>query len=77
MSNFVIPTIFTAVDKLTGPINKMSKGLKDFETSSARLERSFRRISEKSKQIAISSAIFGAALITPLVMAGKSAIMFN
>jgi len=77
MSNFVIPTIFTAVDKLTGPINKMSKGLKDFETSSARLERSFRRISEKSKQIAISSAIFGAALITPLVMAGKSAINFE
>lgn len=46
--SFTIPTIFTAIDKFTGPIKAMGRGVKDFasnaESHIARGERNFRKL---------------------------------
>lgn len=68
---FTIPSIFKAIDKMTGPIRKMQAGVRAFATSVdngvARSERIFRKltpvISETSKQFlsfASTAAIAGA-----------------
>jgi TP901 family phage tail tape measure protein len=77
MSTFVIPTIFTAIDQMTSPLKKMGKGLGDLEARSDRLQRSFRRVSESSRSIAIGTGIAATAILTPLVMMGKSAVDFE
>ncbi len=48
MGAFVIPSIFTAVDRLTAPIRKMGRGVQAFavkaQSAVARLDRAFRKL---------------------------------
>lgn len=79
MSTFTIPTIFTAIDKMTAPIRKMAGGVQGFankaQSFTDRSERSFRKltpaISGATKQFlsfasaaAISTAIVGGVMFS-------------
>lgn len=72
-TSFTIPSIFTAIDKLTAPIRKMQAGLQNFATAAdngiARSERMFRKLTpvlnETQKQMlsfASSAAIAGSVI---------------
>lgn len=79
MSTFTIPSIFTAVDKMTAPLRKMASGVQGFankaQSFTDRSERSFRKltpaISGATKQFlsfasaaAISAAIVGGVMFS-------------
>jgi TP901 family phage tail tape measure protein len=70
MRTFTIPTIFSAVDKFTGPINKMTNATDAFE-------RKMRKVGTASLNVATKSAMVGAALVAPLAVAVNSAIKFE
>lgn len=80
MRGFTIPSIFTAVDKLTGPMLKMSRGLERFHDTAKRNQerfKGFKQTAEYTANIAKKAAIVGAAILTPLVMAGREAVKFE
>lgn len=70
MKSLVIPSIFTAVDKFTGPVNKMS-------ASSARFERKMNRISNVNADISKKSALVTAGIIAPMALVANEAIKFE
>lgn len=72
---FVVPSIFTAIDRLTGPNAKMAASVQNFadkaQAASARMERSYRRmpsiVNDTTKEIlglANSAVILGGAFLT-------------
>jgi TP901 family phage tail tape measure protein len=72
---FVLPSIYTAIDKLTGPNAKMAASVQAFadkaQAASARMERGYRRmpslVSDTTKELlsfANSAALVGGALLT-------------
>lgn len=63
MKAFTLPTIFTAIDKLTAPVHKMNKTLNKFSQSAMNTAR--------------TAGIVGVALIAPLGLAANSAIKFE
>ena len=69
-----ILTIFTAVDKYTAPLRKMSKATDIF---SARTQRAARKISKSAKNIAVSTAIGAATIAAPLGAAVNEAVKFE
>jgi TP901 family phage tail tape measure protein len=71
---YVVPSIFTAVDKFSGPVNKMSRSA---ESSMARMERKSRKISDRAFSISRQSAMMGAAIIAPLALATREAVKFE
>jgi TP901 family phage tail tape measure protein len=81
MKKFVIPSVFTAVDKLSGPVSKMGKSVQDFATESqdavARSNRRFRKLGDTAFDVAGKSALIGTAIIAPLGLAAKAAIDFE
>jgi len=81
MSKFVIPSIFTAVDKLSGPVDKMTRSLRGFDeqakTASARAERSFRKVGQAAGQIAVGAGAMATAVTAPLVVAINDAVKFE
>lgn len=81
MSNFVIPSIFTAVDKLSGPVDKMTRSLRGFDeqakTASARAERSFRKVGQAAGKIAVGAGAMATAVTAPLVVAINDAVKFE
>jgi TP901 family phage tail tape measure protein len=81
MSALTIPSVFTAVDKLTGPLKNMTRSMKGFtdtsEAGAARLNRQFRKISNGAKKTAQVSGGIGLAIAAPLALATKSAIDFE
>lgn len=76
-----VPTIFTAIDRMTAPLDKMAKSMGAFgneaDSAAARVERRFRKIGSAAESVAKTSFIMGAAIAAPLVLAGKSAIDFE
>jgi TP901 family phage tail tape measure protein len=74
MSPFVIPSIFTAIDKLTSPVKKMDETVSSF---AMRTERNLAKIGNASMNIAKKSFILGAAIALPLFVAGKEAVKFE
>jgi len=60
---FILPTIFTAVDQFTSPVNKMNKTMKSFSDSAFKVAR--------------NTAIAGAAILAPMVLAANSAVKFE
>lgn len=78
---FTIPSIFTAVDKFTAPVKKMAGSLKDFvnrsEEEVARFERKWSKIGDTALNVAKKSAIVGAAIAAPLIIAARDAIAFE
>ena len=74
MSSFVVPTVFKAIDKMSGPISGMSKKMDD---SFARMERRSRKISKVSGEIANKTAVAGAAIVGSLGFLVNEAVKFE
>lgn len=76
-----VPTIFTAVDKFSGPLFKMRGSLNEFgneaESVAARTERRLRGISSKAQNIAMGAGVAATAIIAPLALAANSAMKFE
>ncbi|MFN8317161.1 MAG: phage tail tape measure protein [Chitinophagales bacterium] len=82
MKAFTIPSIFTAIDKLTAPLRAMSRSVSGFarnaEVAVAKHERLFRRLtpafSETTKQIMsfASSAVIAAGIIGGITFSARS-----
>ncbi len=78
---FTIPSIFSAVDKFSSPVKKMSRSVERFgekgAAAVARLERKFRKVQKTAANVARKTAILGLAIAAPLVIATKQAIDFE
>lgn len=70
----VIPSYFTAIDKFSGPVNKMAHNA---EAQFARLQRNFRNAGQAAFQVGRSAGTVGLAIAAPLGLAVKSAIEFE
>lgn len=81
MAEFVIPSVFKAVDKFSGTVDKMEKSTKRFaekaEKQLAKVERKFRAIGNEAMKIGRQSAIVGAAIIAPMVLFANEAVQFE
>lgn len=81
MAALTVPTVFTAVDKLSSVISKMQEGVGKFATDTqkkyAAMSRSAQAFSSNARQVAMSSGIAGAAIVAPLVLATKAAADFQ
>lgn len=79
--SFVIPSIFTAVDKLTQPLKSMQRafgGLGDSaQAAAAQAERSLNRVAKQAKEVAAKGLLIGAAIAAPLIYAGNEAVKFE
>ena len=75
--NLVIPSIFTAVDKFSAPVNKMSGALKTLATNADIVETKFNAINNTASNIASKSLLLGAALGAPLLVAVNEAVKFE
>ncbi len=74
MKALEIPSIFRAVDKFSGPVNKMTRSA---EASMSRFERSMRSVSQSAFQISRSSALVAAGIIAPMIVLGNEAVKFE
>ena len=74
MKSFTIPTKFTAVDKFTGPVDKMGKSASAF---AARTQRDFRTAGQGAFELGRSAGMVGLAVAAPLALMAKSAIDFE
>lgn len=78
---FTIPTIFTAIDKMTSPVEKMAKSLgligQEADTAMSRVDRRFGKLADVSAEWSAKSAIAGAAIVAPLALAANEAIKFE
>ena len=78
---FTIPTIFSAIDQMTAPIRRMGAAIRDFATGGeaaiGRLDRQLNKIGSRAEKISKGTAIAGAAIVAPLVLAAKSAVDFE
>lgn len=81
MAALTVPTIFTAVDKLSSVIAKMQGNVSKFATETqkkyARMSRSAQEWQTNFSQIGMAAGIAGAAIITPLGFAVKAASEFE
>lgn len=77
---FVIPSVFTAVDRM-GAMDRIGRRFTDLadtaQTAAARMERSMRRIHDRASNIAGSTAAAGAAILAPIALIGKQASDFE
>lgn len=69
-----IPSIFRAVDKFSGPVNKMTKSA---EASMSRFERRLNSISSSAFRTSRNAALMGAAIIAPMVIFANEAVAFE
>lgn len=69
-----VSTVFSAVDKLSGPIKDATRKV---GSSFAKIERRMTRLSSKSKDLGRKTGLFGLALATPLILATKEAVKFE
>src|SRR6186713_601474 len=78
---FTIPSIFTAVDRFTAPLGKMQDKLVEFGgegwAAASRVERRFSSLSVSAENLAKKTAIAGATLAAPLILAAREAVMFE
>lgn len=81
MAQYIIPTIFTAVDKMSAPMLRMGSGLRGLTTlageQGARLQRQLGNISTSAMNTAKNAGIAGAAIVAPLGLAVKTAVDFE
>lgn len=79
--SFKIPSIFTAVDKFSAPVQKMGEAVTKFANKSdaeiARLQRRYRKLSNQAFSVARKGALIGAAVLAPLGVAAKHASDFE
>lgn len=81
MPQFVIPTIFSAVDRMSGPVMRMRNAVQGLTAisgaSGAALQRDLHATSIAAMEVATTAGIIGAAVSIPMAMATKSAIEFE
>ena len=70
MSAFTVPTIFTAVDKFSSVMGKMTD-------SASLFERKMRSVGQASLNVAKKSAVVGAVIAAPLLLAANAAVEFE
>jgi TP901 family phage tail tape measure protein len=70
MRAFTIPTVFTAIDKFTGPVNKMADSMN-------KMEKKVQEVGSQAAEIAKGSAVIGLAIAAPLAVAVNSAIAYE
>lgn len=79
--SFVVPSIFTAVDKLSGPVRQMEKSVSSFADKAnaklARLERGARKTQQVASEVAVKSAVAATAIAAPIALAVNEAIKFE
>lgn len=77
----IIPSVFTAVDKVSAVMAKMEKSVGNFaakaDAAIARTERNFRKFSNQAQNVGRNAAIFGAAVLAPMAVAANSAMEFE
>lgn len=78
---FVIPSVFSAIDKFTAPLEKMQRKLGQFgdagDSAAARVERRFRKLGDGAMNVAKKGALIGTAVAAPLILAANEAIKFE
>jgi TP901 family phage tail tape measure protein len=78
---FVIPSIFTAIDKFSGPLNRMTEKLSKFtnqgDEHNARMQRMSRKVSDVAFKTARTAAVVGTAILAPLGIVANEAIKFE
>jgi TP901 family phage tail tape measure protein len=70
----IIPSVFTAVDKFSSVMDKMSKNT---ARSSGIMERNLRKVSAQAMNVGRISGAIGLGIIAPLGLAAKSAVEFE
>lgn len=74
MKALTLPSIFKAIDKFSGPVNKMTKSA---EASMSRMARKMGKISKTALDISKKTALMGAAIIAPMVIFANEAVAFE
>ena len=81
MKQFTIPSVFTAIDKITQPVKAMARGVSAFinrtQEQIARFERTYRELGRTATQVSKKAFIVGAAIAAPLIVAARDAIIFE
>lgn len=81
MAALTVPTIFTAVDKMSSVLSKMQGNVGKFASESqkkyAAMSRSMQNIQSNASQIGMAAGIMGAAIMVPLAVSVKKAIEFE
>jgi len=81
MAEFVVPTVFKAVDKFSGTVAKIEKSTSKFASSAekklARVERRWRSVGAAAAKMGRSAFLVGTALLTPLVLVANEAVKFE
>lgn len=81
MKQFVIPSVFTAIDKVSSVVDKMSNKVSGFAQKGgaqmAAFEKKWSRIGSKAKNVAVATAAAGALIAAPLALAANDAIKFE
>jgi len=74
MRAFVIPSIFTAIDKFSSPVEKMTTKMSAF---AATTERNFRNAGKSAFAVGRTAGKVGLAIAVPLGVAAKQAVEFE
>lgn len=81
MAALTVPTIFTAVDKMSSVLSKMQGNVGKFATETekkyAAMSRRMQNIQSNASQIGIAAGIAGAAIMVPLGASVKKAVEFE
>jgi TP901 family phage tail tape measure protein len=70
---FTIPTVFTALDRMTKPLQKMQSSIKNFEMQIQDAAKRNEKLFSFARRAAITSALIAA----PLILAANSAVQFE
>lgn len=74
MKQMVLPAVFTAIDKFSGPVNKMANNA---DSSMARMERKFRKVGSTAFDISRKSAAVSATILGPMGIVANEAVKFE
>jgi TP901 family phage tail tape measure protein len=74
MRQLIIPSVFTAVDKFSGPVDKMSKSVSAFANTT---QRNFRNAGQSAFEVGRAAGAVGLAIVAPLGLAVKTAVDFE
>jgi TP901 family phage tail tape measure protein len=81
MTEFVVPTVFKAIDKFSSTVEKIEKSTSKFAASAeaklARVERRWRSVGDAAAKMGRSAFLVGTALLAPLVLVANEAVKFE
>lgn len=81
MRKIILPSVFTAVDKVSSVVNGMGKNVSSYATKTddaiARSNRKFRKLGNTAFDVAGKSALIGTAIVAPMALAVKSTADFE